>query len=220
MKQILTIVLALAIVTGATSCRKKVLRGEGAYISETRQLSRFSEIVANGSEYITVVKDDNYKVVLTGYSSLIPQYETDVRGERLILEYDDRYWNVKNDNIKIEVHTPYVDDVVLNGSGSIYVGSGFDQASFSGEVSGSGDITLGHNFYDQLNMQVNGSGNFDAENTEAISAVANVSGSGNIYTWVVDFLIVNISGSGDVYYKGNPRTDISISGSGRVRRLD
>lgn len=221
MKQFIAAMLAIAVFTGASSCKKRVLRGEGPIISETRNLAEFSKVVTNGSEYVTIIKDDVYKVVISGYSSLIPQYETIVRGDKLILEYEDRYWNVKNSNIKVEVHTPYVDDVVLNGSGSVYVASGYDQANFYAEISGSGDVTLGHSYYERLDMEINGSGNIDAENAEAASAYARISGSGNIYTWVTDYLSVDISGSGDVYYKGNPRTkEISISGSGRVRRLD
>lgn len=202
---------------GATSCHKRVLKGSGREVSETRVLSSFAKIEANGSTGISVVKDSVYSVIVTGYSNLVPLYETRVNGDRLILQYEERFWNIRNDNIRIEVHTPYVDKVSLNGSGSVTVNSGFEQDNFKADLNGSGNINVKGNKYYVIDADVNGSGDIDAETSIAEESYCRVSGSGNIYVNVNKYLDVNISGSGNVYYKGNPKVKTNISGSGDVR---
>ncbi|MCB0699251.1 MAG: DUF2807 domain-containing protein [Chitinophagales bacterium] len=202
-----------------TSCHKHVIRGNGSVITEVRSVGTFSKVVANGSSNVTIVEDDEYKVILTGYGNLINAYETRVSGDKLVLEFEDKFWNVKNDNVEIEVHTPYVDKVTINGSGDIDVHSGFRQDNFFANVSGSGNIRVTNNKYKSVNAEVNGSGNIDLESSTCESAYINISGSGEVYVFVTDFLKVNISGSGDVWYSGDPlSTDFSISGSGKVHK--
>src|SRR5690606_29785073 len=122
-----TVIMSICILAmGLASCHKHRIKGEGNIVSETRSVGQFAKIEANGSTNVTVVNDDEYFVVVTGYSNLVPIYNTKVKGDRLVLEFKDGYWNVRNDNITVEVHTPYVDKVSLNGSGSIHVGSGYD----------------------------------------------------------------------------------------------
>lgn len=218
MKKFATIIGVLTIALSIASCHKKAIRGEGSDISETRNVSKFAQIEANGSHSITVVKDDKYFVIVSGYSNLLSHYETRVSGDRLILEMDNDFWNVKNDNIRVEVHTPYVDDVKLNGSGNMIVHSGFKQESFRAKVNGSGDISVSNNNYETTNIEVNGSGKCDMENCEVERVNANISGSGSIYVNVLEHLKVRITGSGDVHYRGNPTMDLDVTGSGKVKK--
>jgi hypothetical protein len=214
------LVFALSVFAlGASSCRKAVLRGEGPITSETRHVGTFSKVDASGSQNITIVKDTDYKVIVTGYNNLLPIFETKVRDNRLFLEYKPGYWNVRNDNIAIEVHTPYVDKIKLSGSGNVNMGNGFEQDNFEADLSGSGDIYVGANRFKKLTADVNGSGSINTEAADADNVYAKISGSGNINVYVSTFLHVRISGSGDVTYKGNPEnTDISITGSGKVKK--
>lgn len=218
MKQFATIIGIGLLALGASSCHKKALRGEGPDVSETRILQKFSKIDANGSHNITVVKDSVYEVIVSGYSNLVDNYETRVKGDRLILEMNNRFWNIKNDNIRVEVHTPYVDDISLNGSGDVMVYSGFMQDNFEAGINGSGNITVSNNVYKNISVNVNGSGNCNMETSESERATAKISGSGDIYVKVSDYLNVRISGSGNVYYRGRPTIDSEISGSGKVQQ--
>jgi len=123
-------------------------------------------------------------------------------------------------------------DVKLSGSGIIY--GDVTSLSFSSTLSGSGEIDFGVNsenvnavisgsgnikllgestFADYL---ISGSGNIESYNMLLNECIAKISGSGNIYTNVSDYLNVKISGSGNLYYLGNPIIDIDISGSGNV----
>ena len=123
-------------------------------------------------------------------------------------------------------------EVKLSGSGLIYgdiVSHNFNLLiSGSGEVdyavtsintkaviSGSGKIKLTgeSTFADYL---ISGSGNIESYNLLLNECTAKISGSGNIYTNVSDYLNVIISGSGSLYYLGYPDIDSVITGSGQV----
>lgn len=218
MKKLLSIVAIGMLAISITSCHKRSLKGNGQTISETRFVGDFAKIEANGSTHIVVVYDEEYSVVVTGYSNLVPMFETKIKGDRLILEYKDTYWNVRNDNVTVEVHTPYLDKVTMNGSGNVNVGSGFDQNNFDANINGSGDIAVSGNVYKELNAYINGSGTFTSEYSEANNVYVKISGSGKAYVQAKDYLHVNISGSGDVYYRGDPVIDFDISGSGEVHK--
>lgn len=204
---------------GFASCHKRGIKGEGNIVSETRTVGEFAKIEANGSTDVTVVADDEYFVIVKGYSNLVPIYKTKVNGDRLILEFKEGYWNVRNDNITVEVHTPYVDKVSLNGSGSIYVDAGYDHERLDANINGSGNVEVARSTFRYMDVFINGSGNFNAETTEVNNVYVKISGSGDAWVYVLDYLRVRISGSGNVYYRGNPGTiDTDVSGSGQVHK--
>jgi len=208
-------VMAACLLLGA--CSKSRIRGEGATISDTRTLPSFSAIDANGSSRVNIVRDSVYKVIVTGYQNLVPVYETQVSAGRLSLQFQDRYHNIRNDNIVVEVHMPAVTEVLLNGSGDIAVAPGFT-GTFLGRINGSGNMRLSGGAFSTATYYINGSGNINALDATADTAYATISGSGNIDLAVRDYLYAKISGSGDITYSGNPVTQVDVSGSGKVRK--
>ncbi len=219
MKKFTVFMSVCLLALGFASCHKRGIKGEGNIVSETRTVGEFAKIEANGSTDVTVVADDEYFVIVKGYSNLVPIYKTKVNGDRLILEFKEGYWNVRNDNITVEVHTPYVDKVSLNGSGSIYVDAGYDHERLDANINGSGNVEVARSTFRYMDVFINGSGNFNAETTEVNNVYVKISGSGDAWVYVLDYLRVRISGSGNVYYRGNPGTiDTDVSGSGQVHK--
>lgn len=219
MKKFTIFMTVCLLALGFASCHKKGIKGEGNIVSETRIVGDFAKIEANGSTDVTVVKDDEYFVIVKGYDNLVPVYNTKVKGDRLILEFRKGYWNVRNDNVTVEVHTPYVDKLSLNGSGSIYMGPGYGHDRLDAHINGSGDIEVAGNTFAYMDVNINGSGSFNSETTDVDNVYVRISGSGDASVLVHDYLKVRISGSGDVYYRGNPGTiDTDISGSGKVHK--
>lgn len=216
MRKLMLFAAVCSVAIGLTSCHKRVIRGGGREISETRVVGDFKKIDANGSTPVRVVKDDEYKVIVSGYGNLIDAYKTKVNGDRLQLEFKDGYWNIDNNNISVEVHTPYIDEVKLNGSGRVYVGGGYDLDNFRADISGSGDIEINGNTYKKLEVNISGSGTYNGENTDVQDCYAKISGSGDIFVTVYNYLQARISGSGDIYYYGDPAIDADISGSGKI----
>lgn len=198
------------------SCSRERLKGDGATISETRITAPFNSIDCNGSNEIRVFRDTVYRVIVTGYQNLVPAYTTNVSGGKLRLEYEDNT-RVRNDNISVDVYTPDVNNITLNGSGNIRINPGFEGV-FGGEINGSGNLYLAGGDFRQATYRVKGSGNISARNAVADTVHATISGSGNIELTVVDYLVARISGSGNIDYWGSPVADIDISGSGRVKK--
>jgi hypothetical protein len=123
-------------------------------------------------------------------------------------------------------------EVNLSGSGSIDVGvtadkvmtsisgSGLLQMSVStneleSTISGSGHMDLWGNA-NRGDFHISGSGTIQGYDLVQQECYASISGSGNMYIQVIEYLEVTISGSGSVYYQGNPQVVTHISGSGSV----
>lgn len=96
-------------------------------------------------------------------------------------------------NIELESYTN-TSDVRISGSGDIYLTGESVSGSFT--ISGSGQI----NSYSYTQNE----------------CIAKISGSGNMYMNVVDYLDVTISGSGSIYYMGDPSLNVKITGSGSL----
>lgn len=115
-------------------------------------------------------------------------------------------------NIDLDVTAQRV-EVNISGSGDIDLGAGASQ--IHARISGSGNITLRGETVNS-DLEISGSGDIKAYGLIQQSCFVRISGSGNVYVFVDDYLDVTISGSGSVYYKGNPQIEVSISGSGDV----
>lgn len=219
MKKIaLLLVLAISLIS-VSSCNKRVLKGEGPIVTETRSLADFDEIHCNGSIDLEVIASSRDEVTISGYHNLVPAYRTDVSSGKLYLEYDNDFINVKHDNLKITVYTTGFNKLKLSGSGDVAIRSGINTDDMDLRIDGSGNIRLTHNTFKTLITKINGSGNIYARDADADEVYATVSGSGDISVTALDLLDARITGSGDIDYWGNPSSvTVDISGSGRVRK--
>jgi hypothetical protein len=102
----------------------------------------------------------------------------------------------------------------ISGSGKIINNVVCD--NLTAYISGSGEITITGTGKDS-NVRITGSGDFNGIEFKTNNVSAQISGSGNMNIWVLDYLKANVSGSGSVRYRGNPRIDFSGGGSGRIR---
>jgi hypothetical protein len=219
MKQAATVILMASSIMLFSSCYKNSIKGEGTVTSDTRSVPSFSSVAANGDVDVEIHASETDKVIVTGYQNLVPVYKTKVRDGRLTLEFEDQYWNVRNNNIKVDVYTRDVDGVIMNGSGDIYVGADAAAENMNAEINGSGNITISTNNCHEMNLKVNGSGDINARSAHAENSDVRISGSGDIKLTVHSYLDAHITGSGNIDYWGNPeRVDTEISGSGKIRK--
>ncbi len=219
MKNVITLsIIALSTIL-FTSCRKNSLRGHGSIESETRQLSTFSSVQADGSTDIDVYPSSTNYVVVTGYGNLIPVYETEVRGNTLYLDFKRGYWNIMNNNIKVTVYTTDMSAIHLNGSGKVHIHENMTSNTMVADINGSGDVRVDNNQFDRFDCDVNGSGSIKASSADCKAVYAKISGSGDIEVSVSEVLEAKISGSGNIDYWGTPEVvNTDISGSGKVTK--
>ena len=86
------------------------------------------------------------------------------------------------------------------------------------DIEGSGKIFALGDFENLINLDIDidGSGEYDGFINTAVNCVTKLAGSGICNVNLEEILNVKIEGSGVVNYKGNPNIHTDISGSGKV----
>ncbi|MBN2683468.1 MAG: DUF2807 domain-containing protein [Bacteroidales bacterium] len=207
--------------------------GNNVLVSETRFVSGFNEIVSEGDYEVNIVQGDEYSVVVEAEENLMPYIETDLDNSTLVIRTKRRRCIDPNYRVKVWVSAPEVKSIILSGSGNInaeQIETNFLNVKISGSgdivtqavcqkldcsISGSGNISL-MGSCDEGDMHISSSGNINGYGMEQITSFATISGSGDMYLSVIDFLDVKITGSGCVNYIGNPAVTAKITGSGSV----
>ncbi|MBL0102376.1 MAG: DUF2807 domain-containing protein [Bacteroidetes bacterium] len=207
------------------------VEGVGPIETQNRYLSSFDGVDLELSGNVRVTQDSVFSVEVTTYSNYHSLIQTYVRNGTLVIDSDK---SLRDDDVRIEIHLPYLEYLSVGGSGSIVTTNYFNasyvklQIAGSGKIdfagslsfadaliSGSGDIYLnGHATNGK--MTISGSGNIHAFPLTVLSNKVTISGSGNVETSVTSNLEVTISGSGDVYYMGYPTLSVNVTGSGNV----
>ena len=111
-----------------------------------------------------------------------------------------------------------LEGVQIDGSGNVNIPEwAFDALDL--EINGSGDIQA-NGTAEILDVRLDGSGNINCADLTAHAANVVVNGSGSVKIDVTDSLEIDISGSGSVRYSGNPSSlQTSISGSGSIKKI-
>lgn len=89
--------------------------------------------------------------------------------------------------------------------------------SFTGKVSGSGDISL-KGKAQTAEYKSTGSGDIDAYGFQVDELICTTSGSGDIDAYAVKTLKAKSSGSGDISYRGPAKVEKSSTGSGDIEK--
>lgn len=227
-------IAAITILFGATSCIDDLtIRGNGIEGNESRYAPSFDKVKSSGAFDVHITNGEEYEVVVNAETNLLQYIETDVSGNTLDIHIRGIH-NVKN-RLPMEVYitVPRLRAIKQSGSGVVTTGH-FESDEFDISVSGSGliETAVDCNRLDALisgsgkifvsgvtnysKFKISGSGQIDAYDLTAKDCETNISGSGNVYTYVERYLKASISGSGSVFYKGSPSVESHISGSGKI----
>lgn len=188
------------------------VRGSGDVITESREVSGFSEIAVLGSGVVVVEVDGTESLTIEAENNIMPLLTTEVRNGRLELGPKSSISPTRQ--ITYTISAAALEGVSISGSGDISA-TGVDADSFTVEISGSGRVEP-TGTTTELTVEIAGSGDYEGEGLVAQLGEVTVSGSGNVFVNVTDQLDVTISGSGDVRYMGSPSVSSSISGSGEM----
>jgi hypothetical protein len=207
---------AICVILSLTSCSKEYIKGEGSVVTEQRNLTGFTSVLASGSSKVYIDEGTQFSVQVRGYGNLLPHYETRLVNNELQLGFKNNV-SIKNDNTEVHITLPVLDGLKISGSGDIRTTGNFPHVtSFNMQVSGSGNIFFSDGSTADFRSSISGSGNIYALGLLSDNAETTTSGSGNTEVSAASHLKVKISGSGNVYYRGNPIIVTNISGSGDV----
>ena len=231
-----TIIIILVAFTANVNAQwyGKKIKGNGKVVTETRNVSDYSQIAVAGSFDVKLLAGKEGKLTIKGEENLLEYLITEVKDGKLKIKWE-KGVNI-NTTKELLVTVPFedIEAVSLAGSGDVFsedtikadnlkvalAGSGdvqliINATSISSAVSGSGDIKLTGSS-ENLKCAIAGSGDINGYELASNNVEVSIAGSGDIKVNAKENLKARISGSGDVYYKGNPRQDVKVSGSGSV----
>ena len=189
--------------------------GSGIAQTETRQVGAFQNVRIDGSAKVNVKIGGEPSLTVTADDNILPILTTDVRGDTLVISCKDNVSYSPKVGVTVEITTPALSGVEINGSGDVNV-TNLKAQKFSAIIRGSGDVRASGSA-DSINAEIKGSGDIKLGELHAKSGNVSVAGSGNATVNVSDELNVNVAGSGDIRYRGSPKIQKSIAGSGSVK---
>lgn len=191
------------------------IEGSGNIVTEERKLDSFNEIETSGAFelYIEVGKEPGLKITFD--DNLIDIIETRVRGKTLKIDNEESY---SSDHLcKIEITVPSLEALALYGSGDVEIVN-LDGDVFEGTIAGSGNLII-QGKVREVELQISGSGEIDAQSLIAEEAFVKISGSGDVKVFAEENFDGRVSGSGSIYYYGEPKSlSTNVSGSGRIKK--
>jgi hypothetical protein len=147
-----------------------------------------------------------------------PQVAAHIHVQDGAIEMDCRGWRDRARELVITLPGRTFREFEIDGSGNLQLDK-LDQASLKISVAGSGSVKAnGH--VDDLQVEMDGSGQADMGQVISRSARVEIQGSGNTDIAPIEAADIQIGGSGDVNLHSNPKKlESGIAGSGRIRNI-
>ena len=191
--------------------------GSGNVVNQERTVvAAFDGVLLNGSPTVAVTinpQATGVKVLVRTDDNLQEYVSTAVSDGSLVIETTETV--APTDGIRVEIVTPSLSRVRLNGSGDINV-QGIGGERFDARVYGSGDIHLSGQS-EASDLAVTGSGDIQARGLHARSVLVKVIGSGDITLHARETVDATVTGSGDItVYGGAAAVNRTIQGSGTI----
>lgn len=220
-----------------TACDPDAIHGDGDIVSETRDEKDFTGLNVSVPGKINVKLGSAFKVEVQVEENLLPYLRTEVESDGdLHIYFSEEVRDV--DGLVVSVTMPALESLNLSGSAELVTNGIFEGPLLDLDVSGSGKVTMDFIDYDDIDVQLSGSGRIELEGAggelnahisgsghivaldcPVREAEVHISGSGSAKVDVLQKLKAHISGSGEVWYEGTPVVESDISGSGKVIKI-
>lgn len=194
-------------------CHWPGVRGNGTIKTETRQISSFHRIEADGAYQVEWTAGP-VACSITTDENLLRHVRTSVSGERLRIDWVKPLKGTRG--IKINISSPALTRVELNGAVK-FSATQLSGPEFYLEANGATRVAL-DGTVNAMQGEMNGASRLDAERLVTRAMDLSISGAGRADVNVSGVLKANISGAGKVTYSGNPQTVAkTISGAGSIK---
>ena len=170
-----------------------------ALASEPIAVPHFDSVDLRGGGDVTVVPGPVERVTILEGSSRFTHIYVE-HGRDLKIDVCDR--NCPREyRLRVEIQSPRVPALAVDGGGRISVAPGFSPAS-------------------NLTVAVNGGGQIDTRPVDAVDVTAAVNGGGQLLVRARSALTGAVRGGGLVRYWGNPSVTSAVDGGGAIQRAD
>jgi hypothetical protein len=157
----------------------------------------FRSIELHGGGTVTVVSAAVQRVTILEGSTQFTRVRVDHDGKLQIDACNQQC--PRNYRLRIEIATPRIMGLGVNGGGTMTTTNGFSRQK-------------------EIGVAVNGGGKIDARSIDATAVGAAVNGGGEVLVRTNGTLAASVHGGGAIVYWGNPTVATSIAGGGAVRK--
>lgn len=223
------------------ACSEKKQEGvEPKRRTEIREARNFSHIDWTGTGNLFISQGNKEEIKLEANEDVLPDIITEVKDGTLHIEQKPQSW-IRNflteTNFNAYISFKNIESISLAGKGTLKGEKEIQSKNLTIKVSGSGNVDLAletenltaigmgsSNYHlkgktDEQNVQINGSGIYNAAQLLSQKASIDIRGSGEANVNVQNQLNVIITGKGTVRYIGKPQISQTIFGSGIVEEL-
>lgn len=194
------------------SCHYVGVQGNGKIATESRVISDFNRLQADGAMEVTWVAGPPAFSITTD-SNLMEFVHAKVSGDQLLIEWEKPLRATRG--IKVTISSPHLNRATLNGAVRLSA-SQLTGSEFYLEANGATRVVLSGTL-NAVQAEMNGASRLDAEALVTRAMDLSIAGAGRADVNVTEALKVDISGAGKVIYTGNPTIRKEISGAGSVR---
>jgi len=203
----------------------------------TWTLPEFSSINIAGSPNVRIVPGERLVVTATGEEAALQKLAVFVDSGTLHIKPEKLGWFNGAKTLDVVIEYREIESLMLAGSASLFAHSATElmDGKLKIGLAGSGDIRLPELRGQELDVEVNGSGNvrvngrFDRQSVvvtgsgsyranDLVTTAADVmvTGSGDAHVLASDSLSARVMGSGQIRYAGSAKVSESVTGSGRI----
>lgn len=233
----------IMLVAVCASCKRKVVRGEGAVQTVERNVTEFYAVDIDMplKAQIHIASNTGAPVLLIkAQKNLQNEVKTEVKNGVLRL-YTEKLFHFRSDkDIIAEINIPQLRALTITGAGDADIdgnltGENFELKvtgagdvniqnintnRFVAKLSGAGDVSVKSGKVNEADLRITGLGDIKAYGLQAHSTAASVTGAGDIQITTLGNLNASITGAGDIKYKGKPNVSTSITGPGSVEAVN
>jgi opacity protein-like surface antigen len=174
-----------------------VLIATAASAQTTVPVGHFEGVELNGGGHIVLRHGDIQRVTLLKGSTQYTKFHIE-DGKNLVVDVCDSNCPTFYD-LSIEITTPDIQSVGVNGGGSISTAAGFPAQR-------------------NLTAAIQGGGKIDTTSVDATAVSAAIQGGGELRVRAHNALTAAVNGGGDIRYAGSPHVTSAINGGGNVSR--
>ena len=212
----ITIAFFAGLILLAAGCRWGGIMGNGHVVTDTRSISDFSEIEADGGFQIEW-RTGPPSLSITTDENLLRYISNENIDHRLRLHSQGNLWPTHHINVLIS--SPTRSGAKLTGAARL-TAKQLSGHSFAIESTGAAKVMLDGNV-DELVTDMTGASRLEAESLQTKTAEISSTGASHAEVAVSETLKVSITGAGKVIYSGNPPTvEKHITGAGSIRHKE
>jgi hypothetical protein len=213
------VVLMFLLVTGIQA--QTVTPSKKYITKELNNVSNFSSIRVLGSPDVEYRQSNGSKTTVSIYGSdnLVDLLEVSTVNGVLQVNIKKGVKILSGERrLKVIASSPSLNQVDIKGSADVYLKGTIKGNDLNLNIAGSGDIEAENLQYANIFALVKGSGDIDLKNVKATTVMSEVNGSGDISAekLAATNVVATVAGSGDIVCYASRQLDARVSGSGDI----